>query len=80
MDDNVRDHRVDEFLENEDIHQIVWPVRYPDLFRMPDTLWGGQLQPPSENHPRPENIGVERVKLISTGTYKFSYFRYKITV
>ncbi|GBN58951.1 hypothetical protein AVEN_240748-1 [Araneus ventricosus] len=34
MDDNVRPHRallVDEFLESEDIHQMNWPARSPDL-------------------------------------------------
>ncbi|GFX57662.1 transposable element Tc1 transposase [Trichonephila clavipes] len=34
MDDNARSHRallVDEFLESEDIRQMDWPTRFPDL-------------------------------------------------
>ncbi|GFW28281.1 hypothetical protein TNCV_4639481 [Trichonephila clavipes] len=37
-------------------------------------------QTPSENYPRPENRAAERVGLIATGTHKFPYFRYKITL
>ncbi|GFW38438.1 hypothetical protein TNCV_1332911 [Trichonephila clavipes] len=34
-------------------------------------------QTPSVDHPRRENIVAERVALTTTGTHKFSYYRYK---
>ncbi|GBN16377.1 hypothetical protein AVEN_182637-1, partial [Araneus ventricosus] len=47
---------------------------------MSRTLWGGQLQPPSENHPRNENSVAERVGPIATGNDKLPYFTYEVTL
>ncbi|GFV96928.1 DDE_3 domain-containing protein [Trichonephila clavipes] len=47
VDDNTRPHKahlVNKLLGNEDIHQMDWPVRSPDLIPIDGMLWKGKLQ------------------------------------
>ncbi|GFT55686.1 DDE_3 domain-containing protein [Trichonephila clavipes] len=87
MDDNARTHRallVDEFLENEDIPRMEWPVRSQDLNPI-EHVWDNLMRAiainiPFENHPGHKNSVPERMGRIVTITDKVPYFKHDITL